>query len=98
MEFRGGPEIALTGARIGIIREPMDPDANPASDDYKKVRTVIDQAIRNSSKPYLALTVVEQAGEEDSPGIPRVLRSAINTTLRLARSAAPVRPSSEGKT
>jgi putative ATP-dependent endonuclease of OLD family len=55
----------------------------------KKPSRVIEQAIRNSSKPYLALTVVEQAGEEGSPGVPRVLRSAIATTLRLARSAAP---------
>jgi putative ATP-dependent endonuclease of OLD family len=55
----------------------------------KKPGRVIEQAIRNSSKPHLALTVVEQAGEEDSPGIPEVLRSAIQTTLRLARSAAP---------
>jgi hypothetical protein len=38
------------------------------------------------------LTVVEQAGEEGSPGVPEVLRSAIETTLRLARSAAPATP------
>ena len=35
----------LNGARIGVIREPMDPKADPASDDYKKVRAVIDRAI-----------------------------------------------------
>jgi Asp-tRNA(Asn)/Glu-tRNA(Gln) amidotransferase A subunit family amidase len=35
----------LKGARIGIIREPMDPKADPSSADYKQVRTVIDQAI-----------------------------------------------------
>ena len=35
----------LNGARIGVIREPMDPKADPASDDYKKVRAVIDKAI-----------------------------------------------------
>ena len=35
----------LKGARIGVIREPMDPKADPASDDYKKVRAVIDKAI-----------------------------------------------------
>jgi hypothetical protein len=50
---------------------------------------VIEQAIRNSSKPYLALTVIEQANEKDSPGVPRALQAVINTTLRLARSAAP---------
>lgn len=35
----------LQGARLGIIREPMDPKADPSSDDYKKVRAVIDKAI-----------------------------------------------------
>ena len=35
----------LNGARIGVIREPMDPKADPESDDYKKVRAVIDRAI-----------------------------------------------------
>jgi amidase len=35
----------LQGARLGIIREPMDPKTDPSSDDYKKVRTVIDKAI-----------------------------------------------------
>jgi amidase len=36
----------LVGARIGIIREPMDTKTNTDSDDYKKVRTTIDRAIR----------------------------------------------------
>jgi Asp-tRNA(Asn)/Glu-tRNA(Gln) amidotransferase A subunit family amidase len=35
----------LKGARIGVIRQPMDPKTDPASEDYRKVRTVIDQAI-----------------------------------------------------
>ncbi|MGY8814992.1 MAG: amidase, partial [Gammaproteobacteria bacterium] len=38
-------ENGMTGARIGVIREPMDRNAKPDSDDYKKVRAVIDQAI-----------------------------------------------------
>ena len=38
-------KAGLSGARIGVIRESMDPKADPASDDYKKVRTVIDKAI-----------------------------------------------------
>ncbi len=38
-------ENGLIGARIGVIREPMDRNAQPDSDDYKKVRTVIDEAI-----------------------------------------------------
>jgi amidase len=38
-------ENGLVGARIGVIREPMDRNADTESEDYKKVRTVIDQAI-----------------------------------------------------
>lgn len=55
----------------------------------KNPTRVIDQAIRNSSKPHLALTVVEQVGEEDSPGVPGILKNAIETSLRLARTASP---------
>jgi Asp-tRNA(Asn)/Glu-tRNA(Gln) amidotransferase A subunit family amidase len=35
----------LRGARIGVIRQPMDAKADMASDEYKKVRAVIDRAI-----------------------------------------------------
>lgn len=35
----------LKGARVGVIREPMDPKADPASDDYKKVKAVLDKAL-----------------------------------------------------
>ena len=35
----------LKGARIGVIRQPMDPKADPASQDYQKVKAVIDRAI-----------------------------------------------------
>lgn len=35
----------LRGARIGIVIKPMNTRADPSSDDYKKVRTVIDRAI-----------------------------------------------------
>jgi Asp-tRNA(Asn)/Glu-tRNA(Gln) amidotransferase A subunit family amidase len=38
-------ENGLIGARIGVIREPMDAKTDTDSDDYKKVRTIIDQAI-----------------------------------------------------
>lgn len=37
----------LKSARLGIIREPMDPRADPSSDDYKRFRIVTDQAIRD---------------------------------------------------
>lgn len=37
----------LRGARIGIIRAPMDPNTDTTSADYRKVRAVIDQAFRD---------------------------------------------------
>ena len=40
---------ALDGARIGVVREPMDPKADPASDEYQQVRAVIDRAIHDLS-------------------------------------------------
>jgi amidase len=40
----------LLGARLGIIRDPIDPKADPASSDYKKVRAVVDQAIADMKK------------------------------------------------
>ncbi len=35
----------LRGTHIGVLREPMDAGAEPSSDDYRKVRAVIDRAI-----------------------------------------------------
>jgi amidase len=35
----------LKGARIGVIRQPMDPKTDITSDDYRKVRSVIDKAV-----------------------------------------------------
>ena len=37
----------LKGARLGVIRQPMDAKTDPASGDYQKVKTVIDKAIRD---------------------------------------------------
>jgi Asp-tRNA(Asn)/Glu-tRNA(Gln) amidotransferase A subunit family amidase len=37
----------LKGARIGVIREPIDPRTDPASDEYKSVRQVIDRALED---------------------------------------------------
>jgi len=38
---------ALRGARLGVVRQPMDPSADPGSEDYRKVRAVMDRAIRD---------------------------------------------------
>jgi Asp-tRNA(Asn)/Glu-tRNA(Gln) amidotransferase A subunit family amidase len=37
----------LQGSRLGIVRGPMDAKTDTASEDYKKVRAVIDAAIRD---------------------------------------------------
>jgi Asp-tRNA(Asn)/Glu-tRNA(Gln) amidotransferase A subunit family amidase len=35
----------LAGMRLGVIREPMNKEADPTSDDFKQVRAVIDRAV-----------------------------------------------------
>ena len=35
----------MKGARIGVVRDPLDPRADPTSADFKQVRAVIDRAI-----------------------------------------------------
>jgi amidase len=40
----------LKGARLGVIRQPMDQKAQPGSEDYKKVKGVIDKAISDLTK------------------------------------------------
>ncbi len=35
----------LSGARIGVVREPMDPNTDPESDDFRQVRAVFDRAV-----------------------------------------------------
>jgi Asp-tRNA(Asn)/Glu-tRNA(Gln) amidotransferase A subunit family amidase len=53
----------LKGARIGVIREPMDPRTDPASADYKQVRTVIDRAIGDLKR--LGAEVVDPLSSPD---------------------------------
>jgi Asp-tRNA(Asn)/Glu-tRNA(Gln) amidotransferase A subunit family amidase len=47
----------LRGARIGVVREPMDTGADRASEDYAKVQAVFDQAIGKLES--LGATVVD---------------------------------------
>ena len=35
----------LKGARLGVLRVPLDPKADPQSNDYKSVRALIDRAV-----------------------------------------------------
>ena len=48
---------SLRGARIGIIREALDPKTDPESDDYRQVRAVIDRAFADLQA--LGATVVD---------------------------------------
>jgi amidase len=47
----------LRGARVGVIREPLDPRADPASDDFKQVKAVMDRAIADLTR--LGATLVD---------------------------------------
>lgn len=48
---------ALRGARIGVLREPMDTSSHPVAEDFLKVKAVIDGAI--ASLQSLGATVVD---------------------------------------
>jgi putative ATP-dependent endonuclease of the OLD family len=51
----------------------------------EKASSIIARAIHARSKPGLALAVLEAANKPGSPGVPRQLRSVIDTAIRLAR-------------
>ena len=48
---------------------------------------VIRRAIRGASKPGLALRVAVAASRSDGPGVPKVIREALDAVVRLARVA-----------
>ncbi|MFQ5538228.1 MAG: ATP-dependent endonuclease [Gemmatimonadota bacterium] len=50
-------------------------------------RWVIGKAIRKRSKPYLALSVVEECERRGAEGVPKVLRRVIHASVALARAA-----------
>jgi amidase len=56
----------LRGARIGVIREPLDPKTDPASADYKQVRAVIDRALADLKR--LGAEVVDSVMIPDLAG------------------------------
>ncbi len=47
----------LRGARIGVVREPMDAETDPESDDYRQVRRLVDQAVADLRR--LGATVLD---------------------------------------
>jgi Asp-tRNA(Asn)/Glu-tRNA(Gln) amidotransferase A subunit family amidase len=53
----------LRGVRIGVLRDPLDPKADTASDDFRQVRTVIDRAVADLSR--LGAEVVDRVTIRD---------------------------------
>ncbi len=64
--------------------------AKPSSGHGRRKRqkpsAVIERAIRARSKPFLALSVLEACRKKGSPGVPPVLRAAIEAAVLLARA------------
>ena len=52
-----------------------------------KPSRVIQRAVKNYSKPYLALSIVKYAAQKDSPGVPDELRKMIEYCIILSREA-----------
>jgi putative ATP-dependent endonuclease of OLD family len=52
---------------------------------WERPGTVIDRAIRKSSKPFLAIAVIEAMAREGSPGVPEPLRKVVEHLVTLAR-------------
>jgi putative ATP-dependent endonuclease of OLD family len=74
--FNGYSEVYLSHARI-----PDKKDGNI------KPSRVIHRAVKNYSKPYLALSIVKYAAEQDSPGVPDELKKMIEYCVKLSREA-----------
>lgn len=62
----------LRGARIGVLRHPMDPSADPSSEDFLKVKAVFDGAIGKLGS--LGAEVVDPL---EIPGLDSLLSVAI---------------------
>jgi putative ATP-dependent endonuclease of OLD family len=67
---------------------------SPGEAKNMKPGRVIQKAVKNYSKPYLALSIVKAAAVPDSPGIPEELKKLIEFCIKLAREA-PARSSME---
>jgi amidase len=89
----------LKRARLGVIRQPMDAKTNPASDDYRKVRTVIDRAIGDLralgaevTDPIVIPALIDRANKpydgnvfETEPAVNRYLAEHPNVPARTLR-------------
>ena len=72
----GYSKVYFSHARIRINN---DRNVNPSR--------VIQRAVKNYSKPYLALSIVKAVAEPGSPGVPEKLRKMIEYSVKLAREA-----------
>ena len=66
----------LRGARIGVIREPMDAETDPESDDYRQVRRVVGQAIAD-----LARLGAELVDPVEVPGIDKAQAAYVRNSF-----------------
>ena len=92
-------EDGLKGARIGVIRQPMDSKADTASEDYRKVKTVIDNAIDELKalgaevvEPVTIPDVIDRLNKaydgnlfETEPAINAYLAQHVNTPVKTLR-------------
>lgn len=62
---------------------------------WERPGTVIDRAIRKSSKPFLAIAAIEAIARDGSPGVPLPLRRVVEHVVHLARRTS--RPQHEQK-
>ena len=72
---------ALRGARIGVIRESMDPKTDPGADDYKQVRALIDRALADMRA--LGATVVDPV---DIAGLESAQRAYVTNNYETERA------------
>lgn len=82
--WRSGYDFVYRGAAYGSgsARRPRRSE---------RATQVIRRAVINSSKPRLAIAVLEAAEAPGSPGVPDELRDAIQAVVRLARRSGAVR-------
>lgn len=75
------------GRSGGRNREQRGSPAGTGGGKQRQPGRVIARAVRASSKPYLALTVAEEAARRGPDGVPPVLRHAIEAAVALARES-----------
>jgi putative ATP-dependent endonuclease of OLD family len=57
----------------------------PGNEQNIQPRRIIGRAIHRNSKPFMAIAIVEAISQQNSPGVPPVLRRLVETCVRLAK-------------